>query len=208
MKEGPSGTPDLRKEGYMSRSTELLSTYVSDCLALERHMAEAFDRQTNDSSVREHAEAKPLLDKLHQVSRTHIDALDMHLRALGGHAISPVKEAVTSVLGMAAGMIDKVRPYSVSKMLRDDYTALGMAAMSYTMLHTTALALHESATADLALRHLQDWTPLIVEISEAIPFVVLRELQTNALAIDANAASEALRNTHATWTRQAMDRAA
>jgi hypothetical protein len=55
---------------------------------------------------------------------------------------------------------------------------------------------------------LQDWTPLIVEISDTIPFVVVRELEGDSLAIDANVASEALKNTHATWTGEAMDKAA
>src|SRR4051812_8674445 len=103
----------------MSRSTDILKTYVSDSLALERHLSEAFDRQAKDNSVREHSQSKALIDNLQQVCQKHIDSLDVHLRGLGGHTPSPVKEAVTSVLGMAAGMIDKVRTYTVSKMLRD-----------------------------------------------------------------------------------------
>jgi hypothetical protein len=41
-------------------------------------------------------------------------------------------------------------------MLRDDYTALNLAAIGYHMLHTTGMGLQNQATADLALRHLKD----------------------------------------------------
>jgi ferritin-like metal-binding protein YciE len=192
----------------MSRSTDILNTYVSDLLALEKHLYEAFDRQATDTNVLDYPQAKPIIDRLHRGAKTHVDALEVHLQALGGHPASTVKEAVTTMLGMAAGMLDRVRAYPVSKMLRDDYTALSMAAISYTMLHTTALALKEAPTAELARKHLQDLTPAIVEISEVIPFVVVKELERDTLAIDANVASEALRNTHAAWTRESLDTAA
>ena len=192
----------------MSDSIELLTTYVSDLLALERHIYEAFDRQSTDSTVREYPQAKPLVDRLHATAKTHLNALDVHLTALGGHPTSSVKEAVTSILGIAAGVVDKARGYPVSKMLRDDYTALGMAAISYTMLHTTALAAKEGPTAELARQHLQDWTPLIVEISEVIPYVVVKELENDGLPVEINAASAALRNTHRAWTREGLDKAA
>ncbi len=192
----------------MSRSTDILNTYVSDLLALERHLYEAMNRQSSDTDVSAYPQAKTLVDRLHATAKMHIDGLDTHLRGLGGHPTSTVKEAVTSILGMAAGMLDKVRPYGVSKMLRDDYTALSMAAISYTMLHTTTLALKQSPTAELARKHLQDWTPLIVEISEAMPFLVVNELEGDSLTVDSNVAAEALKNTHSTWTREGVDKAA
>jgi len=193
----------------MNRSKELLATYVSDLLALERHLYEALDRQAGDSAVLDYPQAKALIDRLHTVAKTHRDGLDVHLRALGsGHPAATLKEALTTVLGMAAGVLDKVRPYSISKMLRDDYTALSMAAISYTMLHTAALGFKETATAELARQHLQDWTPLIVEISETIPSVVVREFERDSLAVDPSAVSEGLKNTHAAWRREAMDKAA
>ena len=68
----------------MSRSTDILSTYVSDSLALERHLTEAFERQSTDNGVRNYPQAKPLIDKLHGVSREHVEALDTQLRGLGG----------------------------------------------------------------------------------------------------------------------------
>ena len=67
-------------------------------------------------------------------------------------------------------------------MLREDYTALSLAAIRYHMLHTTGLALQDQAMADLALRHLKDWTPIIVEISQAVHPVVVQELRDVVLS--------------------------
>ncbi len=192
----------------MSRTTDLVQNYVSDALALERHLVEAFERQAHDESLRRFPDALAQVQKIHRLGQRHLAALTNQLEALGGHPTATVKETVTAVLGMAAGLLDKVRPFSASKMLRDDYAALSMAAISYTMLHTTALALGEGATAGLAKQHLQDWTPAIVEISQLMPFLVVKELQENSVAINPNAADEALKNTHQTWTREAIGRAA
>jgi hypothetical protein len=186
----------------------MLAAYVSDLVALEKHLSEALDRQTADRQLQHHLQAKPLLDKLRHLARVHREGLDLQLRAMGGHPLSAVTEAATAILGVAAGMLDKVRPNAVSKMLRDDYTALSLAAVSYTMLHTAALAFKENAAAELARRHLQDWTPLIVEISEVIPAVIVKELELDSMAIEPNVAAEALKNTHEAWTRESMDKAA
>ena len=91
--------------------------------------------------------------------------------------MATAKAAVATALGAFAGLYDKVRKDPVSRMLRDDYTALNMASFSYTMLHTTALAFHDEPVASLALKHLQDLTPLIMHLNEVVPHVVVKELQ-------------------------------
>lgn len=134
----------------------------------------------------------------------HIEHLERHLKALGGSDSSPVKSAVSAVAGVVAGLYDKVRDEKVSKMLRDDYTALSLAAISYTMLHTTGLALAAAETADIALGHLQHWTPLIVNISEVIPLVVAKELAEDPGQVSPNIGQQAVRNTQTAWSREAV----
>ena len=84
-------------------------------------------------------------------------------------------------------------------MLRDDYTALSLAAISYTMLHTTALALNDQPTAELALRHLKDFTPLITEISRVIPQVVVHELTEDFPTVNMSSATASMRSTQEAW---------
>jgi hypothetical protein len=186
----------------MSERQETLQQYVSDMLALERHIHEAIRRQRDDENVRRHVEAHTLISRIEALLDEHIEHLERHVQSLGGEPMAPVKNAVTAVAGVAAGLYDKVRSEAVSKMLRDDYTAMGLAAISYTMLHTTGLAMTDHQTADLALRHLYHWTPLIVEISEIIPLVVVRELADDGAMLSPQVGQEAVRNTQQAWSRE------
>ena len=187
----------------MSDRKETLQQYVSDMLALERHIHEAVRRQRDDEKVGQHLQAQQLISRIESTLDEHIEHLEQHLESLGGEPAAPVKNAVSAVAGMAAGLYDKVRSDPVSKMLRDDYTALSLAAISYTMLHTTGLAMTDHKTADIALEHLTHWTPLIVEISEIIPLAVVRELSDEGAMVSAQVGQEAIRNTQQAWTREA-----
>jgi hypothetical protein len=191
----------------MGERQDALQQYVSDMLALERHILEALERQSGDARVETMPEASRVIRAIEQMNRSHVGELEGHLGRLGGDAFAPVKEAVTAILGVAAGLYDKVRPDAVSKMLRDDYTALSLAAISYTMLHTTGLALNDQATADLALRNLRDITPKIVEISEVIPLVVARELADVGEMVDTSVGPAAVRNTQQLWSREVVEQA-
>lgn len=183
----------------MSDHQDTLQQYVSDMLAVEHHIHEAVRRQQGDEQLTPFPEASALIERTEATLDNHIEALESHLEQLGGDAASPIKEAVSAALGVVAGWIDQVRPEQVSKMLRDDYTALSLAAISYHMLHTTALALQDQATADLALRHLKDYTPIITDLSHAVHAVVARELADDGLSIDPGAAEASEKATQEAW---------
>lgn len=183
----------------MSENQETLVQYVGDMLALTKHTHEAIERQMKDDNVKKSAEANRLINKIDGMLEAHISSLEAHLKELGGDSTSPVKEAVGSLLGAAAGLYDRARTDPVSKMLRDDYTALSLAAISQTMLHTTGLALKSQRTADLAQQQLLDISPIIVEISEAMPRVVVPELMDAGEVVDAGVADQAVKNTQKAW---------
>lgn len=183
----------------MSERQDTLQQYVSDMLAVERHLHQAIRRQKGDASLRAHPEAAAIIERTEAAIDNHIAALETRLEELGGDAAAPIKEAVTAALGAAAGVINQLRTEQVSKMLRDDYTALSLAAISYHMLHTTGLALMDPATADLALRHLRDYTPIITDISHAVHASVARDLQDNGMVVDATVASRSEQATQEAW---------
>jgi hypothetical protein len=130
-----------------------------------------------------------------------IEELEQLLNRLGGSASSPVKDAVASTIGAVGSMYDKLRSEAVSKMLRDDYTTLGLAAISYTMLNTTGHALNDPATAQIAARHLRQLTPLITGISRLMPLVVARELGADR-QVDVTAAPQSVRETQLAWSAE------
>lgn len=185
----------------MTDRNEVLKTYVSDMLGVERHILQVIDYQTGDERVQFYSPAYELLLKIQSVLKEHIMILDGILERIeisGAEAF--IKKVSSSVMGALSGMYDRVRMDNpVSRNLRDDYTALHMAAISYTMLHTTGLALKDSQVADTAFRHLSDLTPLIVELGKIIPYVVANELVKEDKAIDATAGEVASHNVERAW---------
>ena len=179
-----------------------IATYLSDMLALERHIAAPIESQVNSKDHQEYAEAMAIFQKLKSVTANHITALDAQLSAKGGSAASGIKSAWSALLGSGAAAVNQVRKTKVSKSLRDDYTALGLSAISYTMLHTTALGLGDQATAQLAKRNLDDITPIIVEISQVMPKVVLQELQEDGETVQISAAELSKQQTADSWSGQ------
>ena len=117
---------------------------------------------------------------------------------LGSETGATIKQAVSAALGAAAGLYDKVRKDPVSRIMRDNYTALAMSTISYTQLHTTGLAFGDQTVADLALRHLEALTPLVMQINQVMPGIVTEELKDDG-SVNTGAASEATENTQQAW---------
>lgn len=196
----------------MSERLDTIQKRVSDMLAVVRHVQEAIDRQKTDSRVVRMESAHALLQKMSLALNTHTGELRRILAdrgALNGgdgdivdSTVSTVKEVVSGTLGQAAGIIGMVRPDKVSLMLRDDYTAMNMVAIAYTMLHTTAVVLHDEVVASLAADHLHDITPLIIETNEVVPRVVAMELLDDAEQVDLAAVDQAIINTQAAWNQE------
>jgi len=192
----------MNKNGSDKDRQDVLQQYVGDMLAVDKHIHEAIRRQRDDANMQEHSDAHHLVARIEATLDQHIEELEQHLERLGGSTSSPVKDAVSSALGAVAGMYDKVRSTTAAKMLRDDYTALNLAAISYTMLHTTGMALHDQTTANLALRHLQALTPLITGINRVVPLVVAYELIKDEVDVDTTVGPEAVRLTQQAWSAE------
>lgn len=180
-----------------------LRPYLADMAAVEKHILEALEKQHQSEDIKQFVNAHQVIHRLMDVLRQHVQTLETHLEGFqGGGTAATVKEAVGGVLGAIAGLYDKVRKDKASRALRDDYTALGLAVISYTMLHTTALGLRQGATAEIALRHLKDLTPIQVELSKIIPQVVLRELSLEGYDVEPALAQNAVRNTQEAWSSE------
>ena len=176
-----------------------IATYLSDILALERHIQQPLAQQTKIDDVGNYADGERIINRIRSLTEAHINAVDARLDAVGGHGASAVKSAWSQLLGVGAAAVDSVRKTKVSKSLRDDYTALALASISYTMLHATALGLGDQPTADLAKQHLDDYAPIVVDIGKTMPTVVLQELRDDGEDVSVSAAATAERNTSSSW---------
>jgi len=183
----------------MSDERHSMQTYVSDMLALERHVRVPFETQAKDDDFLKYGDASGVVQRLLGVSQRHIDDLDRCLETLGGHAASPAKSAVSQIEGFFAGAIDQMRKTKVSKALRDDYTAVALCTAGYTMLETTALGLGDAEVAALAHRHLADYAQCVMDVGRVLPEVVLTELRDIGVAVDSTAAATAQQSAERAW---------
>jgi ferritin-like metal-binding protein YciE len=194
---------DSSAEATGENERHSVQTYVSDMLALERHIAQPLKRQLEMGDTAKYGAALGVISTITSLTESHEVALEQCLAQLGGHEASPVKSAWSSLLGAGAAAIDSVRKTKVSKNLRDDYTALNLAAISYTMLHATAVGLGDTAVADLAQRHLADYARVVMQITQVIPDVVLQELRDDGETVSTGAGELIRQTTNDIWKNQA-----
>lgn len=156
------------------KKKEQVTKYLADQVGVVGHVYQAIDKQVK--ATQDEQDINPLLVEIRDTLEQQTESLRSRLEALGGKATSPVKELGASVLGVAAGVIDKVRAEEVSKDLRDDYTALGLVNISYTMLITTALAAGDRQTAQLCADNLKQTAGFVMDIGKTISYAVVTDL--------------------------------
>jgi hypothetical protein len=194
----------------MNDKRKAIRKQTADLLAAEEHILEAIEQQRDDDDLRRHTRVNELVIRIERVLERHTEALEDLLEDYGGDddLEAKVKKAVSEVFGAAAGLYDRLRDTKLSRVLRDNYTALSLAAMSYTMFHTFGLAVHEEKIARLAEQHLKDLTPLLVEISQVLPDVVAKEMaEEYDFPVDATVAAQATENTQRAWSPKVTESA-
>lgn len=189
--------------GLDDKSKKTLADWLGDMVALESHIEEALDRQLGQ--VKDDAIAVEAVRSFHDTVKRQRDALKALQEQYGGTAGSPIKEAGAALLGKAAGIIDMMRAEGNSKALRDDYTAFNLAAIGYTMLHTTATALGDARLAGVAEQHLRGYAGMIQRINHIIEDVVVNELAKDDHKVAAGAADATRKMADAAWKATAQD---
>lgn len=159
--------------------TDKLSTYTHDLLTLNKHFRSVIRSQKDAESV-SNTKALNLLHNIDVALTNQINDFERFEDLYEDSNLEKAKETIASMFGSVAGAIDKVRNDTVSKMLRDDYTALGMIASGYTMLNTAAITAEHDELANFSRESLQTIAQLITETSQVLPFIVADELTDNA----------------------------
>ena len=183
----------------MEEKNEVLEMYVNDMHAVEEHILTAINRQLESEDTAKYPEAKALITKTASALKSHVESLEKYQAGKGAQDPSLLKEAVAKVAGFAAGLYDQIRADKVARMLRDNYTALCLASVSYHMLMTTALCWKDAELANLCEKNLNDLADIIVKTGRIICNVVAEELKDNEKAPTTNGATEAIRRTSAAW---------
>ena len=180
---------------------ETVDSYVTDMLALEKHIQTVLSGQIED--LDEHSEFKGPLIRIHAVCEAHVGALEAltaRRELNAGGVARVVKNAVSSVLGLGAAAIDFVRSEKLPKDLRDDYTAISLAYIGYLMLHTTALTLNDIEVATLARTCLREQAELMMALQAIIPAATVSFLASDGHDVDTSVLPEIAETVTASWT--------
>jgi ferritin-like metal-binding protein YciE len=172
-------------DDVQEKHQKTIADYVGDMVALESHIEEALDRQLTEA--KDDPEALAAIREFHDTTKRHRDTLIALQKETGATVGSPIKEAGAALIGKAAGVINLLRTEGISKALRDDYAAFSLAAISYSMLHTTAKSLGDPRVASLAEKNLDDYANCIMRINQVMPDVVIRELKKDGHQTDMSA---------------------
>lgn len=154
---------------------ETITKYLGDMKSVVGHVRTAMERQKDE--FKDKPEVSQTIGRIAYALQRQDETIGRRLEALGGSPTLPVKEVVSDALGVMAGLYNKVRTEGAAKGLRDDHVALNLVYISYTMLHTTAVALGDAETATIAKRAMIESAKFITEIDALVPATVFRELQ-------------------------------
>jgi hypothetical protein len=184
----------------MEKNDNPVMQYLYEQIALEEHLCRVIEQQISEVDEKKFGDAKALLVKTKQVLERHYAPLNKMLDQLEKDAATDRTKLAS---GNGAGALkltdEQQRNKYLSRILRDDYSALNLITMSNTLLHTTALALECHSVAAIALSHLQNLASLVVKMGKLLPEVVARELHTESPKIDLAVGKLALKNTQLAW---------
>jgi hypothetical protein len=154
---------------------ETITKYLGDMKSVVSHVRTAMERQKDE--FKDQPQVSQTMGRIAYGLQRQEETIGKRLEALGGSPTHPVKEVVSDAMGVMAGLYNKVRTEGAAKGLRDDHVALNLVYISYTMLHTTAVALSDAETASLAKRAMIECAKFIAEVDGLVPATVFRELQ-------------------------------
>jgi ferritin-like metal-binding protein YciE len=187
---------------------EAVNSYITDMLALEEHIEKALRAQVADFRD-EYPQITKQLEPIHRTVLVHIETLkglsDDRDAGPANVIAEAVKRAGSVVAGLGAAAIDMIRNEKLPKDLRDDYTALSLAAIGYVMLLTTARALDDPRVADVAERHLRDHAKSVMTLHDTIPAAVVKFLEQDELPAHADVLPGIARTLEDVWRSGAQE---
>lgn len=183
---------------------QALVKYLVDTHALINHGFGAVVRQRDNlDAAKDDAAAIVIIDECRDRLESQLRAIDARVTALGGSTAQPLKDAITTVTGFAAGVYNKLRPEEAARSVRDDYTFLSLLSVSYLMLFTTATSFGDAETAKLARHGYEEAARMIMDIDRLLPGIVLQSLRQDGFA-PKDTTAETAKMIKDAWTRGAI----
>lgn len=185
------------------KKTETLLKYVTDVHALVSHGLTTMKRQAENLKSVSHEDARKAVPAFVSLLQKQDDELHARIKSLGGSASQPVKDAVSAVAGVAAGVVNAVRPTETPKSIRDDHTYFNHLGIAWMMLFSTASSLGDTETASMSERGYDETTKAILHINHILPKIVVEELREDKELNPSDSADKTREMTKAAWSHEA-----
>jgi len=177
---------------------DLISKYLADMHSLESHGHSAISRQVSQLKDSQHPQAYALVAEFEQLTERHMSQIEERIKALGGNVSKPVQDAASALTGVVAGVYNSVRSEEASKSIRDDYTFLSHVGIASMMLYTTARAVGDGVTAQIAQAIYGDSARAAMKIDDIMPRLVIEELRQDNLPIT-DSSEDTRKLVHQAW---------
>lgn len=183
---------------------EVIRENLIDMLGIEQSLLQRIERHLREGRAKKYYRAFEMLEKIRGVIILHICQLEGHLSSVDGGIETKLKKTAASLVGSMTYLYEKFRTNEpVSRNLRDDYTLLNHAVISYSILHTAMLAFKEEEIAEMSRHHMSELAQLVVELSEVIPFVLANELSEEVeISGEQSVAQQAVAQYREAWTHR------
>ncbi|MFN0073382.1 MAG: hypothetical protein ACKVVP_18020 [Chloroflexota bacterium] len=178
---------------------ELLQKYVADLHSLLEHGRKAISRQADQLKGGSQTEAHMAVVEFKQTLERQEIAVEKRLKSLGGSASSPIQDGAGAIAGAVTGVYNAMRSEEASKSIRDDYTFFSHVAIASLMLYTSAKALRDEETAQLAQAIYKESAICVERIDVIMPKIVLDDLRDDGFTV-LNVTDDSHRIIRDAWT--------
>ncbi len=184
----------------MNEPKDTIRGYVADLAAAFHHVDGALNRQLDSDTLKHSPAAHASIAEASALVKQAHTTLEVHLESIGGAGTAAaIKGAVTAATGFVAGLYGQIRTEAVSRMLRDDITAMSFLMTCSTMLHTTATALNDSATVVVATRLMHQIPPTLMRFNSALPKAVAMDVAKDHAGTTPTAADATMVEVKNSW---------
>lgn len=180
---------------------DALALMLDDLRALREALSHACELHEREPALAAHERSAALVTQVRESLRrqnTEGETVRAELKITAGVALK--SDEASSAL--VAEFLLRLRKPERSLILRDVSTLLNVAGSELTILHSAALALKEDDVARLALRHLAELTPFVMEISQLLPAAAVADLASRSVVADPLASEIARANVLEAWRNE------
>ncbi|MFN8571223.1 MAG: hypothetical protein U0132_04145 [Gemmatimonadaceae bacterium] len=173
---------------------------LEDVLLLEREFEAALAGQLR--TLMDEPGIARELRQVHSACERHIEALEL-MTERSEERVPGVKQAMKrgalAVRDAGEAVTAFLHTEQLARDIREDYTTIAAATISYVALHTMGMALGDEEVAELARLHLRDYARGSMTLHNIAPSAVLRHLVEDGQPADASVLPDIEENILDVW---------